>query len=125
MKKWLIIGLLFVVLVVFVLLRGLAASERRARFVNMANDLLVAHVELQHDGAFTNHFRHTDITSISNVLVISGTNYQCEFTAGNDEFRDFGLLVITTNQMVVWIDKRQQVFPLFSRDTPFKFPPGF
>jgi hypothetical protein len=125
MKKWLIIGLLFVVLVGFVLLHGQASSERRARFINVANMLLEAHLELQHDGAFTNHFRDTDITSVSNVFVVGGTNYQCEFTAANDEFRDYGLLAITTNQIVIWIDKKQQVFHVYSRDTHFKFPPGF
>ena len=125
MKKWLFIGLLFVVVVLFVLLHGLAASERRARFINVANMLLEAHLELQHDGAFTNHFRDTDITSVSNVFVFAGTNYHCEFTAANDEFRDYGLLAITTNQTVIWIDKNQQVFPIYSRDTPFKFPPSF
>jgi len=45
MKKWLIIGLVFVVLGLLVLSLGSAASERRARFINMANDLLEAHLE--------------------------------------------------------------------------------
>jgi hypothetical protein len=125
MKKWLFIGLLFVVLVLFVLLHGLAASDRRAKLVDMANDLLEADFDLQHDGTFTNHFRYTDIIAVSNVFVVSGTNYQCEFTAVNEDFRDYGLLAITTNQMVFWIDKKQQVFPVYSRGTPFKFPPSF
>jgi len=59
------------------------------------------------------------------MFVVSGANYQCEFTAANEEFRDFGLLAITTNQAMFWIDKKQQVFLIYSRDTPLKLPPGF
>ena len=91
----------------------------------MTNKLLEAHLELQHDGTFTNHYRDIEIIAVTNAFLVSGTNYQCEFTAANDEFRDYGMLAITTNQTVIWIDKNQQVFPIYSRDTPFKFPPGF
>jgi hypothetical protein len=117
--------LLAAVPIAFVLLRGLASSERRAKFVQAVNDLREADMDLQREGTFTNHFRHTHITALSNGLALSGTNYHCEFIAVNEDFRDFGVLAITTNQIVIWIDKKQQVFPVFSRDTPFRFPPGF
>ena len=125
MKKWLFIGLVFAVVVLIALLHGLAASERRATFIHVANNLLEAHLELQHDGVFTNHFRDTDITAVSNTVVVLGTNYQCEFTAANNELRDYGRLAITTNQMVIWIDRNQQISIIYSRDIPFKYPPSF
>jgi hypothetical protein len=125
MKKALFAGLLFVVLVLFLLLlHGLATSDRRAEFINMTSDLLEAHVEFQHDGSFTNHFRYTDISYCTNQFVVAGTTYQCEFTAERDQFGNFGVLAITTNQVFVWIDKKRGVLPLFSRGTPVKFPPG-
>ena len=121
MKK-LVAILVIVALVSVVLLHSLAKSESRARFINTMNDLKEAHLELQSYGAFTNHFRYARVFLYTNHLTINGTDYQCEFALESDEFRERGLLTITTNEVFVWVDKKQRLIPLSSLRV---FPPGF
>jgi hypothetical protein len=120
--KILVAILVVVAVVLFVLLHSLAKSESRARFINTMNDLKEAHLELQSYGTFTNHFRDASVYLYTNRLTIDGTDYQCEFALESDEFRERGLLTITTNEIFVWIDKKQGLIPLSRQRF---FPPGF
>jgi len=119
---WFVGALFFGFLLFFVYASGRA--ETRAKFINFMNDLKEAHYELQHYGSFTNQFRHSRVYSWTNCYVVGGTNYWCEFRGEHEEFRDRGFLVITTNQIFLWIDKKQGVIPLLRQDSHMIFPPG-
>jgi hypothetical protein len=98
------------------------STESRARFISAMNDLKEAHFELQKYGAFTNQFRDARVYTFTNRLTIDGTNYQFEFALFSDEFRERGLLTITTNGILVWIDNKQGFMQLGRQRF---FPPGF
>ena len=85
------------------------------------NELKEAHFEFQKYGAFTNRLRGVVVYSYTNRFMIDGTNYQCEFAAESEEFRERGFLTITTNLMLIWVDKKHGMIPL-GRARPF--PPG-
>jgi hypothetical protein len=92
-------------------------SERIAKFINYKNDLKDAHLELHLGGSFANHYNHTVVHVFTNYYVIDGTNYQCEFVGENEDFKNWGRLAITTNQVYLWIDKKQRVTPLLNHNT--------
>jgi hypothetical protein len=97
-------------------------GERRAKFIGLESDLKQAHLALQRDGGFTNFFRNVNVYPYTNLITIDGTNYQCEFAAEHDWFKERGLLTITTNEEYIWIDKKQGLIRLAK---PPSFPPGF
>jgi lipopolysaccharide export LptBFGC system permease protein LptF len=124
LKVLAVIALLLVGLFFF-LIYGLARSERRARFINAMNDLKEAHFEVQKYGSFTNHSHYTKVYYYTNQIAAAGINYQCEFAADNDDFENRGILIITTNELFIWIDNKHGALPLTKQDNSLKFPPGF
>jgi hypothetical protein len=123
--------LVLTVLAVFVALFGLflysaARASHRARFVIAMNELREANVQLQKYGAFTNQFPYDKVYPCTNRFNIDGTACQCELAVESVDLylRDRGLLTITTNDILVWVDKKRGVMPL-GRGSAFTFPPGF
>jgi hypothetical protein len=124
MKK---LGAVVIVLAVlaalfFWLLYALGSADRRAKFIDIMNDLKEAHDELQKFGAFTNQFRYETVYPFTNRFVVNGTDYQCEFAVECADFTNRGFLTITTNEVFVWVDKKRGVIPLVR---PHTFPHGF
>ena len=109
----------------FLLIYGVVRSDRRSRFINTANDLKEAHLEFQKYGSFTNHSHYTKVYYYTNQVIAVGINYQCEFAADNDDFKNRGILTITTNELFVWIDNKNGVLLLTKQDNSLKFPSGF
>ena len=128
MKKLVIVAVVFVTLagLFFGFLHFVARGGHRARFIIAMNELREANMELQKHGAFTNQFQYDTVYPYTNRFNIDGTVYQCEFAVESVDlyFRNRGFLTITTNDMVVWVDKKGGVMPL-GRVPAFTFPPGF
>ena len=119
MKTAAAIGFLLIIILSW-LVYGVVQAERRAHFIEMKNDLLEAHLELQKFGAFTNSFRTTNVHPFTNHFLIRGLLYQSEFAAEKGEFTRKGFLSITTNGLFVWVDKSRGA-KLLNR---FEFPSG-
>jgi hypothetical protein len=102
-----------------------ARGSHRARFVIAMNELREANVQLQKHGAFTNQFPYDKVYACTNRFNIDGTAYQCQLAVESVDLylRDRGLLTITTNDVIVWVDKKRGVMPLGS-GSAFRFPPG-
>jgi hypothetical protein len=119
------------VLAVVVALLGLflfsaSKGSHRARFLIAVNKLREASAQLQKHGAFTNQFPHDDkVYPFTNRFSIDGTAYQCQLAVESVDLylRDRGLLAITTNDTIIWVDKERGAVPLGS-GSAFRFPPG-
>jgi hypothetical protein len=101
-------------------------SSRRARFVLAMNELRLANAELQKQGAFTNRFQGDTVYPYTNRFIIDATVYQCGLAVESVDLylRGRGLLAITTNDVLVWVDRERGAMPLGSGPA-FTFPPGF
>ena len=109
-----------------VLLYCTARGSHRARFIIAMNELRSANLQLQKYGAFTNQFRGDTVYPYTNRFDMDGTVYQCQFAVESVDLYlgKRGLLTITTNDIIVWVDKKRGVMPL-GKEPAFPFPPGF
>jgi len=101
-------------------------GSHRVRFVLAMNELRQANADLQKHGAFTNRFQGDTVYPYTNQFTIDGTVYQCGLAVESVDLylRKRGILAITTNNVVVWVDRERGVMPL-SSGPAFTFPPGF
>jgi hypothetical protein len=69
--------------------------------------------------------REGDLTEATDRFDVGGTVYQCEFAVESADLyvRNRGFLAITTNAVIVWVDRKQDVTPL-GRAPTFTLPPG-
>ena len=106
-------------------LYGAARGSHRARFSIAVTALREANGQLQKQGAFTNRPHDDRVYPFTNRFSIDGTSYQCQLAVESVDLylRDRGLLTITTNDIIVWIDRERGAVPLGS-GSAFKFPPG-
>jgi hypothetical protein len=118
------------VLAVVVALLGIflfnaAIGTHRARFSIAVTKLREANAQLQKHGAFTDRPHDDKVYPFTNRFSIDGTTYQCQLAVESVDLylRDRGLLTITTNDIIVWIDKERGAVPLGS-GSAFRFPPG-
>lgn len=100
-------------------------GTHRARFVLALNALREANAELQKHGAFTNRFQGDTVYPYTNRFTIEGRVYQCGLAVESVDLhlRERGILAITTNDLVVWVDRERGAMPL-SSGPAFTFPPG-
>lgn len=127
MKKSTIVLTVLAVLVAFfgLFLYRAARGSHRARFVIAMNELREANEQLHKHGAFTNQFPYDKVYPCTNRFDIDGTAYECQLAVESVDLylRDRGLLTITTDGIIVWVDKKRGVMPLGS-GSAFRFPPG-
>ena len=128
MKKSSIVLTVLAVLVALVglFLYSAARGSHRARFVIAMNELREAKGQLQKQGALTTQqFGYDKVYPCTNRFTIDGTAYQCQLAVESVDLylRGRGLLTITTNDIIVWVDKERGVMPLGS-GSAFRFPPG-
>lgn len=105
MLKWtlLIVGLLVCVLVFISFAKG--QSLRRASLLGGKNQLLVAYGDYAKTGHITNQpLSGFQIWLSTNVVTITGTQYQCFAEVGGGWGYDGGRLAMTTNQIFIWLD---------------------
>lgn len=103
---------------------GVARGGHRARFIFAMNELREANVQFQKHGTFTNHSAYDKVYPCTNRFDIAGRIYECQLAVESVDLylRDRGLLTITTNNIIVWVDKKRGVMLLGHGS--FRFPPG-
>ncbi len=99
-----IIVLLVAVFLAFAYLHS--KSIDRAHLINSANALLVAHEQLQKNGAITNASRYTRVYAFTNQMTVGGTGFVCELAADVPGFTNVGSLVAATDGTLIWIDSQ-------------------
>jgi hypothetical protein len=126
-KSWIALTVLAVMVALLGLfLYAARTGSHRARFSIAMTALREANAQLQKNGAFTNQRPHDDkVYPFTNRFIIDGTVYQCRLAVESVDLylRDRGLLTITTNDIILWVDKERGAVPLGS-GSAFKFPPG-
>ena len=110
MKKYGIVLLVIaipVVIACLILIPGQIRSKHAATLFVTLSSLKVAAVDQELDGTFTNHYpQYCHISCFTNHYTVSGTDYQCALAADAWDYRDrSNLLAITTNSMLLFIDK--------------------
>jgi hypothetical protein len=73
-------------------------------------------------GTLTNRFQMLRVHPYTNRFTIDGTDYQCELAAECERLTNRGFLVITTNQVFVWVGTKGSSLALTNPEVP---PPGF
>jgi hypothetical protein len=113
MKKIIIIVLILILLMLLV-----GPAQRSYQFVEGAKtkmvmkSLIQASDSLQKYGTFTNDSpQFCDIQLCSERYTVGGIEYQCTLAAKSPFFRGRGFYAMTTNDIVIWIDKKQRANP--------------
>jgi hypothetical protein len=108
-------------------LRHLAEKgSHRARFILAMDELRRANAALHQQGAFTNTIQGDRVYPYTNRFTREATVYQCGLALESVDLylRERGLLAITTNDVLLWIDRERGVMPL-ANGPAFAFPPRF
>lgn len=81
-------------------------SIDRARLISSKSALLGARQQLHTFGAITNVDRHVYIESLRTQVTVDGINFESELAAHLPGYTNAGFLLITTNGVFVWMDKK-------------------
>ncbi len=83
-------------------------SERTAYMREHRYMLKIAAEDLATNGYVTNVWSSSAHFSRStNVIQVAGTEYQCYAEVEGGQFGDEGVLFVTTNQVFIWLDRKQ------------------
>ncbi|SRR5260370_27520349 len=102
-----------VIILLVLIVLGLAGAcyvyygvARGAKFLIIMSNLNQASSDFKKNGAFTNNIpQFCDIYAFKERYSVGATDYQCVLAAKSPLFRDRGFMVITTNDVLLWIDK--------------------
>jgi len=83
---------------------GYGKSLRRAAIMEGTGILRQAQKDCTEHGYVTNYHSSYRVELITNVVTIGGTQYQCFAAVRGGKFYDEGLLAMTTNQILIWLD---------------------
>jgi hypothetical protein len=107
-----------IIILAVLLLLGLAGAyywhgiARGAKTVIIMQRLGQAAADLKNHGSFTNDIQEfCEIYQFTEHYKVSGSDYECVLAAKSPIFRGRGLLAITTNNVIIWIDNNGRVIP--------------
>jgi len=124
--KWAVGVILTFFIGLFVVCYLYAVSLRYAGIIMARNSLKQAKKDYDEHGYVTNYGASShQVWLSSNIVMIGGTQYQCFFTARDERFYDEGVLAMTTNQVLIWLDARRQPKIIDDNYRPPIFPPRF
>jgi hypothetical protein len=108
-KGWAVALFLLVALIsaAFYASRSWQRGHRHVGLINSANFLKNAAIEFREHGSYTDQWRDTHVFVYTN----RHAQYRCMLAAESPRYQEFGLLAITTNDIVIWIGKNQDVMP--------------
>ena len=96
-------------------LRGMAGG---AKFIIVMQRLGQFSADLKKQGSFTNDIPHlADIYTFTDTIMLSGVQHRCTLAAKSPMFRDDGVLAITTEDVIVWIDRDGKATPFNAPDS--------
>ena len=128
-KKRIIIGILFAVgvLVAFgeFYILGYGQSLRLAGILSAHNTLKQAYIEYARGGSVEPNGSSKPFV-FTNTVVVDGTPFYCVVAVGVPRFEDEGVLAMTTNETLIWLDKTRppKIIPT-SDYRPHFFPERF
>jgi hypothetical protein len=97
----------------------LSGIARGAKIIIIMNRLTEASADLKKKGAFTNDISSfCDIHAYAEHHSFGAKEYQCVLAATSPAFRDRGFMAITTNDVLLWIDKERGATPLSGTEVP-------
>jgi hypothetical protein len=77
------------------------------------NRLTQASADLKKRGSFTNDIpQFCDISAFTEHYTVRGSDYQCALSAKSPLFRGRGFMAITTNDVLLWIDRERGATPM-------------
>jgi hypothetical protein len=100
-------------------------SERRWGLIEGQMLFKSAELEVTEYGYVTNHGAESRVWLSSNVVSIGGTQYQCFLETTNHWFQDEGILAVTTNHELIWLDSKRPPKIIPANYVPPIFPPRF
>ncbi len=111
----------------FYITYGYGLSLRKAAIFSGWNDLKEAQLELQRDGKLSNDNGHDHVFLYTNNVEVGGTNYQGAIAVETERFFGEGILIVTTNQALIWLDNKRgpKIIGIPPNYNPPIFPPGF
>jgi hypothetical protein len=109
MKTFIIIGAVLLVVVAvagFWLKRKVSAMAHGAKIIIIMQRLGQFSADRKKQGSFTNDIPHfCDIYPFTDSITLNGTQRSCTLAAKSPLFGDGGIMAITTDDTVVWIDR--------------------
>ena len=110
-----------IIIVAVLILLGayyLFGVARGAKIVIIMNRLTQASADLKKHGSFTNDVpQFCDISTFTEHYAVRGSDYQCALAAKSPLFRGRGFMAITTNDVLLWIDKERGATPMSGPDS--------
>ena len=100
-------------------------SIDRALLVHSKSALLEAQRQLHEHGSVTNKSRNTTLEVRRERLTVSGINFGSELAAQVPGFADFGSLLLTTNGVFIWMDRKSAPMILGGGGYPSAMPHCF
>ena len=125
MPKWIVIGIAVLVLGFVWFCYVSRVSERRWGVIEGKMLLKSAELDFAEHGYVTNYGKSVRVWPSSNVVSISGTQYQCFLVMTNHWFQDEGALAMTTNHEFIWLDSKRPPKLIGENYKPPIFPPRF
>jgi len=110
--------LLAVVIAGFWVKREVNSMAEGAKFIIIMQRLGQFSTDLKRQGSFTNDILHLcDIYPFTNSVVVGGASHRCMLAAKAPSFGDSGIMAITFDDTVVWIDRDGKVTPFTGPDS--------
>jgi len=113
-----------IILAVLILLGSVVAYyvsgvARGAKIIIIMNRLIQASEDLRKHGVFTNDIpTFCDIRAYTEQQSVGATDYVCALAATSPLFRGRGFMAITTNDVLLWIDKEHGAVQLSGGEGP-------
>ena len=90
---------------------------RGAKTIIIMDRLMQASADLKKNGTFTNDLpQFCEIQTFSEHYTVGGVEYQCSLAAKSPVFQGRGFMAITTNDVLLWIDRERKVTPVSGPD---------
>jgi hypothetical protein len=124
--KWIFAAILAFFLGLFVVCYLYGVSLRNAGIIMARNSLKQAKKDYDKHGYVTNDGSSGyQVWLSSNIVTIGSTQYQCFITVRDAKFYDEGVLAMTTNQVLIWLDAKRKPKIIDDSYRPPIFPPRF
>ena len=112
------IVLVAVVLAALWLKRKINSMAHGVKFILIMQRLTQFSGELKKQGTFTNDIpKICDITPFTDEITLNGTPHRCTLAAKSPLFDNRGMMAITENDTVVWIDSAGKATPFNGPDS--------
>ena len=125
MLKWVVTAFIGLLLVYGTIGYFYSVALRNSAIIEGRMDLKMAGKDFAEHGYVTNYGSRYRVWLSTNVVSISGTQYQCFITTTNDRFYKEGSLAMTTNQEFIWLDSKRPPKIIGKNYRAQIFPPRF